>query len=64
MFSNDKLNALKDEIDNMCQLEMPEPMCPDEYEFMAYLPTEKYGRVDHEKVIKMFEEEENEQKNS
>ena len=64
MFSNDKLNALKDEIDNMCQMEMPEPMCPDEYEFMAYLPTEKYGRVDHEKVIKMFEEEENEQKNS
>ena len=64
MFSNDKLNALKDEIDNTCQMEMPEPMRPDEYEFMAYLPTEKYGRVDHEKVIKMFEEEENEQKSN
>ena len=64
MFSNDKLNALKDEIDRTCQMEMPEPMQPDEYAFMAYLPTEKYGRVDYEKLIKMFEEEENEGKDN
>ena len=62
MFSNDKLNDLKDEIDNTCQIEMPEPMRPDEYAFMAYLPEERYGRVDYEKLIRMFEEEENEQK--
>ena len=42
-------------------MEMVEPMCPDEYEFMAYLPTGKYGRVDYEAITKMFKEEENEQ---
>lgn len=64
MFSNDKLNALKDEIDRTCQMEMPEPMRPDEYAFMAYLPTEKYGRVDHAEVIRMFEEDEDEKKDN
>ena len=62
MFNNDKLNNLKDQIEAMCEIEMPEPMRPDEYEFMAYLPTEKYGRVDYETIIKQFKEEENEQK--
>lgn len=60
MFNNDRLNALKDSIERMCEMEMPEPMRPDEYEFMAYLPIEKYGRVDYEAITKMFTEEENE----
>ena len=62
MFNNDRLNELKDSIESMCDMEMPEPMRPDEYEFMAYLPTEKYGRVDYEAISNMFKEEENEQK--
>ena len=48
----------------MCEMEMPEPMRPDEYEFMAYLPTERYGRVDYEKIISMFKEEDDEQKDN
>lgn len=61
LFNNDKLNDLKDTIERTCMMEMVEPMCPDEYEFMAYLPTGKYGRVDYEAISKMFKEEENEQ---
>ncbi len=62
LFNNDKLNDLKDAIVRTCEMEMPEPMRPDDYEFMAYLPTEKYGRVDYENIINLFKEEENEQK--
>ncbi len=64
LFNNDKLNELKDNIENTCRMELVEPMCPDEYVFMAYLPTEKYGRVDYEQIQKTFEEEENEQEDS
>lgn len=60
LFDNDKLNALKDEIEAMCRLELTEPMLPDEYEFMAYLPTGNFGRVDYEKVLEIFKEEEDE----
>ena len=60
LFNNDKLNEIKDDIERTCMMEMPEPMRPDEYEFMAYLPEERYGRVDYEKIITMFKEEENE----
>ena len=56
-----KLNELKDNIERTCEMEMVAPMCPDEYEFMAYLPTGKYGRVDYEAIIKMFKEENDEQ---
>ena len=62
LFNNDRLNDLKDQIEKTCAMEMPEPMRPDEYEFVAYLPTEKYGRVDYESIINLFKEEENEQK--
>ena len=61
LFNNDKLNELKDNIERTCEMEMVAPMCPDEYEFMAYLPTGKYGRVDYEAIIKMFKEENDEQ---
>ena len=64
LFNNDRLNELKDAIEIMCEMEMPEPMRPDEYEFMAYLPAEKYGRVDYEKIISMFKEEDDEQKDN
>lgn len=64
LFNNDKLNELKDEIENTCRMELVEPMCPDEYVFLAYLPTEKYGRVDYEQLKKTFEEEDHEQEDS
>ncbi|MBR1798138.1 MAG: acyl--CoA ligase [Clostridiales bacterium] len=63
LFNNDKLNELKDEIEQTCQMELTEPMWPDEYEFMAYLPMGSFGRVDYEKIIEMFKEEANEQEN-
>lgn len=62
LFDNDKLNALKDGIEKMCEMELAPPMHPDEYEFMAYLPMLSFGRADYNKIKEMFEEEENEQK--
>lgn len=62
LFDNDRLNALKDEVEDICRLELTESMLPDEYEFMAYLPIGSFGKVDYEKVLEIFKEEENEQK--
>ncbi len=63
LFDNDKLNSLKDEIKSMNELELTENMRPDEYEFVAYLPMNPYGKVDYNKVKEMFKEDKYEQEN-
>lgn len=62
LFNNDKLNEIKDEIERTCEMEIFAPARPDEYEFMAYLPMDRFGRVDYEQIIKTFKEEDDEQK--
>ena len=64
LFDKDKLNELKDNVERTCELELVGPMRPDEYEFMAYLPTGSYGKADYEKITQMFTEEENEKNKS
>jgi len=60
-FDNERLNRLKEEIDSLCKMELSAPMRPDEYDFVAYMPTTSYGKADYNKIMEMYGEENDEQ---